>query len=171
MHRDKIAERFWSRVAKSDQSACWPWPGAKDRDGYGYSGWALGERRCHRRAWALVNGPVPDGMLILHLCVDSRDCCNPDHLYAGTEADNMRDRAAIGRYASGTEHHFSKRPELASRGQNHYLSKMSDLEVQSVRSQYTGARGEQARLARQFGVTQTTIWRILNNQSRVAIGE
>ncbi|MGH7024521.1 MAG: HNH endonuclease signature motif containing protein [Caulobacteraceae bacterium] len=55
-------------------------------------------RYAHRLAWELANGPIPDGLLILHKC-DNPVCCNPDHLFLGTAADNHADCAAKGRAA------------------------------------------------------------------------
>lgn len=49
----------------------------------------------HRYAWAWANGPIPDGLHILHKC-NNASCVNPDHLYAGTHSDNMQDRIRCG---------------------------------------------------------------------------
>ena len=94
------AERFWSYVERSSPEACWEWRGCRQPDGYGV--WTTTERgpggeavrrkhRAHRHAWTVVNGPVPAGRRVLHRC-DNPPCCNPDHLYVGTAADNARDR-------------------------------------------------------------------------------
>ncbi len=76
---------------------CWLWSGPLNTWGYGafYSnGRTLS---AHRAAWETANGPVPDGLFVLHHC-DRRMCCNPAHLYLGTQADNMRDKVVRGRY-------------------------------------------------------------------------
>ena len=52
----------------------------------------------HRLAWAAANGPVPDGMCVLHSC-DVRACINPKHLFLGTNKDNTQDMVTKGRHA------------------------------------------------------------------------
>ena len=56
----------------------------------------------HRLMWEQKNGPVPDGLFVLHRC-DVRACCNPDHLFLGTPLDNMQDMHAKGRFIPNTE--------------------------------------------------------------------
>lgn len=90
-----LAERFWSHVAKSD--GCWLWTAARGPRGYGIVG-IVGSttRLAHRVSWALTHGPIPAGLHVLHRC-DNPPCCNPDHLFLGTHAENMQDMAAKGR--------------------------------------------------------------------------
>jgi HNH endonuclease len=54
----------------------------------------------HRLAWELANGPIPEGMHVLHRC-DTPACCNPDHLFLGTQTDNMADKTRKGRARNG----------------------------------------------------------------------
>ncbi len=49
----------------------------------------------HRYLWEQINGKIPDGMYVLHKC-NNRACINPEHLYLGTHAQNMRDVAKSG---------------------------------------------------------------------------
>jgi len=72
-------------------SGCWLWEGYV-RSGYG----RLRKKSVHRLAWEEVNGPIPAGMSVCHHC-DVRLCCNPDHLFIGTNGDNTRDMSAKGR--------------------------------------------------------------------------
>ncbi len=86
--------QFWARVDTS--GVCWVWTGAKNSGGYGdirYDGRKVGT---HRVAWELTNGPIPNGLWVLHRC-DNPPCVRPDHLFLGTNTDNMRDRASKGR--------------------------------------------------------------------------
>lgn len=86
---EKARERFWTRLDKS--SDCWLWTGATDKDGYGDTHYVGIGKKAHRVAYALSIGPIPSGGCVLHRC-DTPRCCNPEHLYLGTPADNARDR-------------------------------------------------------------------------------
>lgn len=79
---------------------CVEWAGYRDRNGYGKEGRRVGrnQRYAHRAAWEDTNGPIPAGMHVLHRC-DNPPCVNLDHLWLGTHADNMADKAAKGRAA------------------------------------------------------------------------
>lgn len=88
-----MTERFWARVKKSD--GCWEWTGGVDTPGYGMLR-IPGPRTSHKKvrasrySWELHNGPIPEGMCILHKC-DNPACVNPDHLWIGTQSENMLD--------------------------------------------------------------------------------
>jgi DNA-binding CsgD family transcriptional regulator len=87
------AAAFWAGVDRRGDDECWPWLKAiRKKDGYGHSRWG----RAHRVAYALEHGAAPADLLVLHRC-DNRVCCNPAHLWLGTQAENMRDRDSKGR--------------------------------------------------------------------------
>lgn len=99
-----VSERFWSRVDKAGANDCWLWTGGTvGRIGYGAFSIDNRSTSTHRVAWELTYGPIPDGYHVLHRC-DVRLCVNPDHLFLGTNADNMADRNAKGRCAHGPSH-------------------------------------------------------------------
>lgn len=87
-----LRERFDAKVLRTD--GCWSWLASKNNKGYGmlYAGRANGNKDpAHRVSWLLHYGPIPDGMRVLHRC-DNPECTNPEHLFLGTQIDNMRDK-------------------------------------------------------------------------------
>lgn len=91
----EFVDGFWSLVEKGD--GCWLWQGRVLSNGYGQTDF-LGSRQqgAHRVAWQLANGPIPEGLFVLHKC-DVRRCVRHDHLFLGTHQANMDDRQAKGR--------------------------------------------------------------------------
>lgn len=115
---------------------CIEWEGGHQH-GYGFH--SPSRTRAHRRAWILAHGPIPDGLIVMHLC-DNRGCVNVDHLRLGTHAENMADMKAKGRARAG----YGNR-------------KLTDAQVAEIRSRLTGRYGECSALGREFGVSHRTI--------------
>lgn len=93
-----LLERFSEKWTPEPFSGCWIWTGAEAGDGYGYirhSG-AAGDTYAHRASWKLFRGEIPVGLSVLHQC-DTPTCVNPDHLFLGTQKDNIRDASGKGR--------------------------------------------------------------------------
>jgi hypothetical protein len=105
-----VKQRLGRRLVKQP-NGCREWQGYTNADGYGMIG--DNERkmlRVHRLAWTLVNGPIPDGVDVLHHCdnppcgeTEPSDAYPEGHLFLGTHADNMADKATKGRTHNGNE--------------------------------------------------------------------
>ena len=92
VEHSQAVSRFWARVARRGDGECWEWCAARHERGYGRVRWKGRIRSTHRVAYEIGFGrPPADHELVLHHC-DNPPCCNPDHLYIGTHADNARDR-------------------------------------------------------------------------------
>jgi len=90
---------MWSDVP------CKEWPRYRDRKGYGIKRFGKrGKQRVHRLAWEETHGPIPEGMHVLHHC-DNPPCYEVEHLFLGTNTDNMRDKAAKGRHHNQQKTH------------------------------------------------------------------
>jgi hypothetical protein len=134
-------ERFLSKINKQGDTDCWEWMGCK-REGYGR--FRVGGRKgklyvATRLMWRLVYGTDPIGQLILHTC-DNPSCCNPKHLFIGSDADNNRDKEAKGR---------GKHPIGIETG----LSKLTDSQVIKIYQSINSNR----ELAKQYGVSDVAI--------------
>lgn len=142
-------KRFWDKVHKGH--GCWEWQASTSR-GYGQF-WLTGRQlKAHRVAWELINGPIPDGLHVCHTC-DNRLCCNVDHMFLGTAAENNLDKAIKNR---------------ASRqlGEAHPGSKLTDEHVHMIRALY--ARGwTQQRLANTFRCARSHVQKIVTHQTRI----
>jgi len=138
--------RFWTKVDKRGANDCWGWTAYLTPQGYGGirdSGRTL---LAHRMAWTLVYREIPDGLCVLHKC-DNPPCCNPSHLFLGTQADNLTDRDRKGRVAHGDSHTRTVIP---------------DSEVSGIRASVE----TNTAIARRFGVSSDHIYRIKSGRKR-----
>jgi hypothetical protein len=145
---EEVIRRFHALVIPRGADECWP---CQQTDAYGYGRVRLQyggrgnprqrvEVKAHRLAWELTNGPIPEGMCVCHTC-DNPPCCNPEHLFIGTQADNDRDRDEKGR---------------TPRGEHHSQSKLTVSDVRAIRRMRRDGHTYRG-LAAQFNVTNGTI--------------
>lgn len=141
LHEQEIIDKFYSRIEFRDNSDCWWWTGPKTPSGYGcFAPKHKVMYSTHRLAWEINKGPIPTGMHICHIC-DNPPCVNPDHLFIGTNQDNVNDRVAKGRQ---------------QRGQSHGQSILTEDHITQIRALvHYGVK--QTTLARMFGVKRSTV--------------
>lgn len=146
---DSDISKFWSRVRRGEPDSCWLWTAGATSDGYGEIRLGGKLRYAHRTSWEIQNGPIPDGLFVLHKC-DTPRCVNPSHLFLGTRLDNFDDMRAKGR-ASGPK------------GTANPSSKLTPAAVLDIRRRF--ASGEsRASLAASFSVAWHSINKALNGE-------
>ena len=136
-------ERFWSKVSKTD--SCWEWTGAVFKKGYGAFSCNGKAAYAHRVSWELHNGPIPAGLLVCHCC-DNRKCVRPDHLFAGTPADNTADMMNKGRHRTAPH-------KVSMEGERHHQAKLTKEAVQHIRD----SKLTQTELSSLYGVSQSHV--------------
>jgi len=188
-------ERFWAKVNKNgpvpescpELGPCWIWT-ASGVNGYGQLMISGRSVRAHRFSFELAFGPIPvengthHGVCVLHRC-DVRRCVNPAHLFAGTQAENLRDMVAKGRSvhtvcphrlargdSNGSRLHPERlprgdaswsrqHPERLARGERNGCAKLTEADVREMRSRRAG--GELlVSIADVFGVGHSLVSRI-----------
>ena len=144
-------KRFWEKVDKSGD--CWEWLDYKQDAGYGRF-WFEGKNHlAHRMAYQLTVGEIPKGdgyhgTCVLHRC-DNPSCVNPNHLFLGTQADNLRDAANKRRCIV---------PSSVGTANNH--AKLTEYKVLKIRK----SSGTLKEIAAKFGVSLSLISLIKNNK-------
>jgi hypothetical protein len=150
--------RFRRLVGELDERGCRPWQGALSPGGYGRVnvGGRAGRRlQAHRVAFALAFNQDPVGLVVCHRC-DHPRCVNADHLFLGTQADNIRDAQEKGRIAHGAAHGSKTRPERVARGERHGASRLTAEQVRDIRR--AKAAGERSvEIATRFGVSRVNV--------------
>ncbi len=141
--RDAANKNFWPKVDKTE--TCWHWTGSKTKLGYGQFGFRQGAKvhvfYAHRVAYSLSVGEIPEGLLVLHHC-DNPSCCNPDHLFVGTDADNMRDRD-------------SKRRQ--NKGETVVFAKLKEADVMEIRQLYARGGLTRKEIGDRFGIKPNNV--------------
>jgi len=128
------------------ESGCILWNGHIDMRGYGRFRWEKQAIGAHRGAWLIAHGSIADGAQVLHKC-DVKRCVNVEHLFLGTHADNMWDKASKGRGGR----------------------KLTLDQVNEMRTLWAGGNHTQVELGRMFGIRPQEIWKIVHRQTWRAV--
>ena len=144
-----LLDRFFNKVLKTN--TCWEWTGCRQKNGYGKIG-AGGDRGktllAHRVSWILHCGKINEGLECCHKC-DNPSCVNPNHLFLGTRIDNEEDKK-------------NKKRHLY--GEKHSMSKINTRDVVSIKTKYKINNTTQYQLAKEYGITQSQVSRIINGK-------
>jgi hypothetical protein len=134
--------RFESKIHKTE--TCWLWIGNLSPGGYGMFFMEGKNRIASRVSYSLYVGPIRDSLLVLHKC-DNPQCVRPDHLFLGTNSDNMRDMIRKGR-----------QNYVAAKGEAHGHCKLNDDLVRQIIRRLDSGEGQRA-IARQLGIACSTV--------------
>lgn len=145
-----VFDRLWARLPAGSPDECWLWPGSTFGGGYGSikgrtPDGLQSNLPTHRVAWESQHGPVPEGLFVCHRC-DVRLCCNPDHLFLGTQIDNIEDACRKGRIA---------------KGEGSGTAKLTEKDVREIRHAHQIGAASNVALARRYGIGETQVRRIV----------
>ena len=141
-----IEERFFSKVNKIE-NGCWEWTASKNQWKYGMFNINKKTLQAHRLSYLFHYGPYDNNLLVCHKC-DNPSCVNPEHLFLGTNKDNMRDMANKAR----------------KKGEKHPNSKLTDNEVIEIKKLILEDYNIK-NIAEKYGVAEFTIKSIKYNLS------
>lgn len=155
-----IEERFWAKVNKTE--GCWLWTASLRNKGYGAFGYTINGKtiqdRAHRYSYRLNIGPIPPGMFVLHRC-DTPACVNPDHLFLGTNQDNVTDMMRKQRHVPGGT--YCGDNNTYQRGINHHAAIFTENDIREIRRLYAVGGMSYSQIGAMYGVRQGTIGKIV----------
>ena len=153
-------EKFTVKPESGD--GCWKWIGRKHQFGYGILQVTvevnvLKVMYSHRLSWQLHVGEIPDGMSVLHRC-DNPECTRPDHLFLGTQADNLRDMDQKGRRKKCSTENL--------RGERSHMAKLTEPQIIEILERYSlGQQPKFIQTDMNLPVTSDAVWRICNRKN------
>lgn len=137
--KQRDVNRFMSQVSP-ERTGCWRWTGRFLNWGYGVLTWRHRSQPAHRVSWEIASGrKVPRGLYVCHSC-DNKWCVNPQHLFVGTQRDNMLDAAKKG----------------LNKGERNGRARLNWETVAVIRSERDAGASYQS-LAARYGVSEETI--------------
>lgn len=145
--RENLESRYWPKVNVADNDQCWNWV-SKSKHPFGYGRMTAGRKvnlKAHQIAWCLENGEIPEGKFVCHSC-DNPSCCNHNHLFLGSQLQNVQDCISKGRNS----------PPPYFVGGSHPRSKLTDAQTRDILNDKRSAPA----IAKHYGVSAKTIYRV-----------
>ena len=155
MREKDLITRFWNKVnkngpiIKSELGPCWIWYAHTDDDGYGVFWYQNKNRRAHRVSLYFEGILIPDDLLVLHKC-DNPPCVRHDHLFVGSNEENMRDMT-------------EKKRSAPQHGEFNPQSKLKEKDVIEMKRLYK-IGFSQDDIAIEFNVARTCVSRVINGK-------
>lgn len=157
VRRFPIGIRFWLNVNKNgtipahcpELGNCWEWIGSFGGNGYGKLGRGK-NNLAHRISYELATGINPNELFVLHKC-DNPKCVRPDHLFLGTQKDNMQDKV-------------KKKRDVDRSGEGSFNRKLDWNQVREIRQRYAQGNISMALLGIEYNISQGQIGRIIRNE-------
>lgn len=140
-------QAFWNKIIiTADDNQCWLWIASSHKQGYGWFGTEL----AHRIAWSYPDYLIPDGLCILHSC-DNPKCCNPKHLFLGTQLENIQDKV-------------NKNRQSKISGEKHHSCRISDKQIEEIRERYAKGGVLYKTIAQDMGIAIGTVGRFVTGK-------
>lgn len=170
-HKPTSLERFNKYVQRIEEG-CWLWIGRKNNQGYGMFWYEGRDVLAHRFSYSHFVSAIPDGLNVCHSC-DNPACCNPAHLWLGTQKENGQDMSRKGRSAAsvhpervarGERNGNHTHPEKRQYGEKAHNAKFTDDQVREIRRRYAIGDVTYKMLAAEYGVEKSTIGYIVRRK-------
>lgn len=166
--RPVTAPTFEEQTSAPDDNECCCWTGKTLPKGYGIACYEGRRMLAHRYAWERANGPIPAALHVLHKC-DNPPCVNVDHLFLGTNADNVADMVRKGRNSRGDTHYIRLYPHMVRRGSAASNTKLTEASAVAIRE--AAVAGElMAHIAKRINVSISTVKKVLDGKSWTLAG-
>ena len=148
---ESLRTKFLKHALIGSKESCWGWKGSKHKQGYGMAYAQGAVIKAYRLSYLVNIGEIPEGICVCHKC-DNPSCVNPDHLFLGTQAENILDMDKKGR-------------RTPQKGAFNHNAKLSEAEVASLREVYSKGGNTISTLAKQYGLSISGCYSIIKRKT------